>query len=198
LYPHLRKASVSVDSEHLRWPRIQIVSRPHPHSFFRDGDDKRFTKVKVRPYLRSYLYAQVDASGETFVVTVTSGITDLLGAQPPALPFPALTPRPQNHRLELQKLFATNTRPSRTSTTASFSTAVGLSYTFAPVVLPAPTDSKKLAFTVPSAAADELGGSEWDADGVAQRAREGTLAVFVTDNSASVQVRAHPPPARSR
>lgn len=69
---------------------------PHPHAFYRDGEDKRFTKVEVSPQetnqlkpSRSYelqishnnLYLQVDASAgkDKLVGKVTSGIIDLLG-----------------------------------------------------------------------------------------------------------------------
>ena len=48
-YAHLSKAFITV--EQLRWSRIEVpglsTSGRHPHSFYRDGDDKRFTKVEV-------------------------------------------------------------------------------------------------------------------------------------------------------
>lgn len=49
-YEHLHKAFVTV--EKLRWARIPIVNefepvKLHPHSYFRDGDDKRFTSVEA-------------------------------------------------------------------------------------------------------------------------------------------------------
>jgi urate oxidase len=65
--------------------------RLHPHSFYRDGDDKRITKVEVclnkprdsqlRSLNLSRLLRQVDASAgkDKLVGKVTSGIADLLG-----------------------------------------------------------------------------------------------------------------------
>ena len=67
-----------------------------------------------------------------------------------------------------------------------FSTSVDLSYTFAPVPLTAPADEKKLDFAVPAPSAD-LTGSAWDGVATAARARQVTLDVFATDESASVQ-----------
>jgi len=160
-YPHLHKAAVTI--EQLRWSRIPIGTQPHRHSFYRDGDDKRFTKVEVN----------VSNGRDTFVATVTSGITDLLVLKSTGSSF-------QNFiRDEYTTLPEVNDR--------IFSTAVDLSYTFAPITLPTPTDDKKLVFTIPSTPADGLAGGVWDANGVAQRAREGTLEVFATDDSASVQ-----------
>ena len=40
--------------EKLRWTRISTSEQPtvgHPHSFFRDGEDKRVTSVQVNRYL---------------------------------------------------------------------------------------------------------------------------------------------------
>ena len=51
-YAHISKAFVTI--EQLRWTRIFIKGdKPaddngHPHSFFRDGNDKRVVKVEVR------------------------------------------------------------------------------------------------------------------------------------------------------
>jgi urate oxidase len=66
------------------------------------------------------------------------------------------------------------------------STSVDLTYTFAPLSLSAPSDAKKLEFTIPGGFA---AGSVWDADNVAIRARNSTLDIFALDESASVQVR---------
>lgn len=65
------------------------------------------------------------------------------------------------------------------------STAIDVSYTFAPFDVTAPTDEKKLEFTV--AADVELEGGVWDPE-VSERARNVTMKVFADDESASVQV----------
>lgn len=65
-YAHISKAFVTV--EQLRWTRIRItgenpsVDTDHPHSFLRDGNDKRLVKVEVRMFnllimgSRNYLF----------------------------------------------------------------------------------------------------------------------------------------------
>ena len=70
-----------------------------------------------------------------------------------------------------------------------FSTSVDLTYTFADIALPSPTDAKKFDFVVPvQKGADGYAGSVWDED-VPARARAATLETFAVDESASVQVR---------
>lgn len=66
-YSHLHKAFITV--EQLRWSRIPVDGREHPHSFMRDGDEKRIVSVEI------------DASGgkDKLVAKVTAGISDLLG-----------------------------------------------------------------------------------------------------------------------
>lgn len=44
-YAHLHKAFVTV--EQLRWQRVSVDGKPHSHSFWRDGDEKRITTVEV-------------------------------------------------------------------------------------------------------------------------------------------------------
>jgi urate oxidase len=44
-YAHIHKVHVKI--EQLRWKRILIDGEEHPHSFYRDGDDKRVVKVVV-------------------------------------------------------------------------------------------------------------------------------------------------------
>ena len=64
--------------EQLRWARISVgtgagtdVSQgAHPHSFWRDGDDKRTTKVVV----------DATKGKDEMTASVVSGINDLLGA----------------------------------------------------------------------------------------------------------------------
>lgn len=52
-YAHLNKAFITI--EQLRWQRIPIAQgegqtpKDHPHSFYRDGDEKRTVDVEVRP-----------------------------------------------------------------------------------------------------------------------------------------------------
>ena len=42
-YPHITTAHVSIISH--RWTRMTVNSEPHPHSFFRDGAEKRLVTV---------------------------------------------------------------------------------------------------------------------------------------------------------
>lgn len=64
-----------------------------------------------------------------------------------------------------------------------------LTYEFAPIKIPAPTDEKKLEFIIPVQKGGEgYKGSIWD-DEVPIRARTATLETFALDESASVQVR---------
>jgi urate oxidase len=50
-YAHIHKVFITV--EKLRWTRITVGAEgqqeAHPHSFYRDGDDKRVTEVEVSP-----------------------------------------------------------------------------------------------------------------------------------------------------
>ena len=34
--------------QQLRWQRISVDGKEHPHSFWRDGDEKRVVDVEVR------------------------------------------------------------------------------------------------------------------------------------------------------
>ena len=58
-YAHISKAFVTI--EQLRWTRIRIKGdKPfddngHPHSFHRDGNDKRVVKVEVSNFNRIYV-----------------------------------------------------------------------------------------------------------------------------------------------
>ena len=171
---------------------------PHPHSFFRDGDDKRITKVEVSPktdsnyFYKIFIKSQVDASAgrDKLIGKVTSGISDLLGECPP--------PNEKNTsliRLDVVVLKSTgsafeNFYKDEFTTLIPvndriFSTSVDLSYTFTAVPLTTPADEKKLDFHVPEGS--EIVGGAWDGDDVADRARKVTLEVFATDESASVQ-----------
>ena len=53
-YAHISKAFVTI--EQLRWTRIRIKDdNAHPHSFHRDGNDKRVVKVEVSNFDRFYV-----------------------------------------------------------------------------------------------------------------------------------------------
>ena len=69
-----------------------------------------------------------------------------------------------------------------------FSTSVDLLYTFAPFEITAPKDEKRLDFEREQIAGAS-GLEAWEGTKVSERAREITLSVFATDESASVQVR---------
>ena len=44
-YPHIHTAHISI-TQH-RWTRMTIDGKPHPHSFFRDGTEKRIAEADV-------------------------------------------------------------------------------------------------------------------------------------------------------
>lgn len=162
-YAHIHKAFITI--EKLRWTRISVgpdgQEQQHPHSFYRDGDDKRTTKVEV----------DASAGKDKLVGKVTSGIADLLVLKTSGSAFENFI------KDEYTTLVPVNDR--------IFSTSVDLSYTFSPVPLSAPKDEKKHDFAVPEGA--DLVGGAWDGEGVAEKARKITLEVFATDESASVQ-----------
>ncbi|KAF7969942.1 hypothetical protein HWV62_25474 [Athelia sp. TMB] len=159
-YAHIHKAFITV--EQLRWARISVDGAPHPHAFWRDGEDKRVTSVEV----------DASAGKDKLVGRVTSGISDLLVLKSSGSAFENF------YTDEFTTLVPVSDR--------IFSTAVDLSYTFAPVPLTAPADEKKVEFAVPEETAELVGGA-WDGVGTAARARAATLDVFATDESASVQ-----------
>lgn len=72
-----------------------------------------------------------------------------------------------------------------------FSTSVDLTYTFAPISIPAPADGEGKVFDAPLKG-DAAKGTPWDGDALAASAREVTLEVFALDESASVQVCVRP------
>ncbi|KZS92566.1 uricase [Sistotremastrum niveocremeum HHB9708] len=65
-YPHIHKAFV--DIEKLKWSRIVVDGKPHPHSFTRDGDEKVIVNVEV----------DATKGKDALVATVKSGIKELL------------------------------------------------------------------------------------------------------------------------
>ncbi|PCH42707.1 uricase [Wolfiporia cocos MD-104 SS10] len=161
-YAHIHKAFVTI--EKLRWARIPVAegveaAKPHPHAFYRDGDDKRIAKVEI------------DGTGgkDKLVAKVTSGITDLLVLKSTGSAFENFV------RDEYTTLVEVNDR--------IFSTSIDLSYVFAPFAVPAPQDEKKLGLGLGDAAQ----GTGWDGEAVAEAARKITLETFATDESASVQ-----------
>ncbi|KAJ7785155.1 hypothetical protein DFH07DRAFT_864385 [Mycena maculata] len=160
-YAHIHKAFVSV--EQLRWSRIPVEGEQgateHPHAFIRDGDDKRIVKVEV----------DASAGKDKLVASVTAGISDLLVLKTTESAFTNFVRDKYTTLKEVDDRI--------------LSTSIDLTYTFAPVALPSPTDAALEEFVLP---ADLAPGSVWDA-AVPARARTATLALFAADNSASVQ-----------
>ena len=66
-YAHIHKAFVTL--EQLRWTRIMVDGEPHPHSFLRDGEERRIVKVLV----------DGSQGKDRLVGNVSAGINDLLG-----------------------------------------------------------------------------------------------------------------------
>ncbi|KIM58394.1 hypothetical protein SCLCIDRAFT_1218763 [Scleroderma citrinum Foug A] len=130
-YSHINKALVTV--EKLRWSRIPVgvagQERPHPHSFIRDGEDKRTAAVEVEKAVDGALTGKV-----------TGGIRDLLVLKSTGSSFTEFV------RDEYTTLVEVDDRV--------FSTSVDLSYTYSLFAIPFPTDAKKLAFEVPREVAD--------------------------------------------
>ncbi|KAF9650233.1 uricase [Thelephora ganbajun] len=159
-YAHIHKAFVTI--EQLRWARITVDGKPHNHSFLRDGDERRIVKV------------QVDGSQgkDKLVGNVSAGISDLLVLKSTGSAFENFI------RDEYTTLVEVDDR--------IFSTSVDLLYTFAPFEITAPKDEKKLDFGKEQIKG-EGGLAAWEGIKVGESAREITLSVFATDESASVQ-----------
>ncbi|KAL4062190.1 hypothetical protein V8B97DRAFT_2088634 [Scleroderma yunnanense] len=130
-YHHINKAFVTV--EKLRWSRIPVGAPgqefPHPHSFLRDGEDKRITAVEIEK-----------STDGALIGKVTAGITDLLVLKSTGSSFTGFI------RDEYTTLVEVDDR--------IFSTSIDLSYTYNPFTIRFPTDEKKLAFEVPKEVAD--------------------------------------------
>lgn len=60
-YPHIHTAHVSIIQH--RWTRMEVEGKPHPHSFYRDGAEKRLVNADA-----------IEGKG----IEVRSGISDLL------------------------------------------------------------------------------------------------------------------------
>ncbi|KIJ14394.1 hypothetical protein PAXINDRAFT_169779 [Paxillus involutus ATCC 200175] len=169
-YAHIHKAFITI--EQLRWSRITVSDeeKPHPHSFIRDGDDKRIVEVVLEK-----------EDGVEITGKVSAGISDLLVLKSTGSAFEGFI------RDEYTTLVEVSDR--------IFSTSVDLTYTFSPLSIPLPRDPALLDFNVPKylvfdrqgGVVGEGKGGVWDALGVAERARTATLDVFATDESASVQ-----------
>ncbi|KAH7910519.1 hypothetical protein BJ138DRAFT_1087529 [Hygrophoropsis aurantiaca] len=161
-YAHIHKSFVTI--EKLRWSRIPVGAdgqeAPHPHAFIRDGADKRVVDVEI----------DASAGKDKIIAKVTSGIADLLVLKSTGSAFSGYI------RDEYTTLVEVDDR--------ILSTSVDLTYTFAPFNIAAPTDAKKLEFSVPGQISP---GSVWDGEEVAERARKATLDIFALDESASVQ-----------
>jgi len=73
-YEHLKKAFV--DIEQLKWSRINVDGKPHPHSFTRDGEDKRTVSVVVDGTEgKDKMLASVSAGMKDLLVLKTTGST---------------------------------------------------------------------------------------------------------------------------
>ncbi|KAH8094471.1 uricase [Cristinia sonorae] len=155
-YPHIHKAFVSV--EKLRWKRIEVDEKEHPHAFFRDGEDLRVTSVEI----------DGTQGKDKLVAKVTSGIKGLLVLKSTGSAFENFI------RDEFTTLVEVNDR--------IFSTSIDLSYTFSPFPISI-TDGNSGEVS----AVDDGKGTPWDGESVAELARKVTLEVFAKDESASVQ-----------
>lgn len=113
-YSHIHKAYVTI--EQLRWRRIPVGGQDHKHSFYRDGDDKRTTRVEI----------DASAGADKMVAKITSGLADLLVIKTTGSAFENFI------RDEYTTLAEVGDR--------IFSTSVDLQYTFSPL----PIDPTKL------------------------------------------------------
>ncbi|KAJ4471195.1 hypothetical protein C8R41DRAFT_969163 [Lentinula lateritia] len=159
-YAHIHKAFVEI--EQLCWSRIVVGKdcKPHRHSFFRDGDEKRIVKVEID-----------GTTGKNKIqARVSAGVNDLLVLKSSGSSFSS------SIRDEYSLLKEVDDR---------FSTSVDQNYTFAPISISLLKDEDKLVIIIP--ALDKAkAGSVGDAT-VLDRARTITLKVFAEDESASVQ-----------
>jgi urate oxidase len=60
-YKHIHTANIDIIQH--RWTRMTIDGKPHPHSFYRDGDEKRVVQARI-----------IEGKG----IEIRSGISDLL------------------------------------------------------------------------------------------------------------------------
>ncbi|KAF9064990.1 uricase [Rhodocollybia butyracea] len=115
-YAHIHKAFV--DIEQLRWSRISVGKdgKPHPHSFLRDGDEKKVVKVEV----------DATAGKDGIQARVSAGLSDLLVLKSTGSSFTSFI------RDEYTLLKEVDDR--------IFSTSIDLTYTFASISIPPPKD----------------------------------------------------------
>ncbi|RDX44681.1 uricase [Lentinus brumalis] len=165
-YAHLNKAFITI--EQLRWQRVPIsqgagqTPKPHSHSFYRDGDEKRTVEAEI----------DATAGKDKITARVTSGLKDLLVLKSTGSAFENFV------RDEYTTLVEVNDR--------IFSTSIDLTYTFKPISIPKPADGEGKVFDAP-VTGDAAKGTPWDGDALAASTREVTLEVFALDESASVQ-----------
>ncbi|KXN82111.1 Uricase [Leucoagaricus sp. SymC.cos] len=170
-YAHIHKAHV--DIEQLRWTRIEVPGEQkdveeHSHAFWRDGEEKRTVSVVV----------DATAGKDKLTVSVSAGISGLLGDLPPVLKSTG-SAFEDFYRDEFTTLVPVDDR--------IFSTSVDLVYKFKPFAVTATKDEKKFEFDIPiKASAEGYDGSVWD-ESIPVKARKATLEVFALDESASVQ-----------
>ncbi|THH14229.1 hypothetical protein EW146_g6082 [Bondarzewia mesenterica] len=161
-YAHIHKAFITV--EQLRWARIgENEGKGHTHSFWRDGDEKKFVKVEV----------DATKGKEALVGKVEAGLRDLLVLKSTGSAFESFV------RDEYTTLVDVDDR--------IFSTSIDLTYTFKPFAIQAPKDEKKLEFGASNVGDAAKDGAPWDGDNATALARNITLDVFANDESASVQ-----------
>ena len=138
----------------------------------------RYVRPLTRESHASLIYVtllvQIDATAgkDKIVAHVTSGLRDLLVLKSTGSAFENFV------RDEYTTLMEVNDR--------IFSTSIDLTYTFAPLAIPAPADGQGKVFDAP-VSGDAAKGTAWDGDALAAAARGITLEVFATDESASVQ-----------
>ncbi|KAE9395184.1 uricase [Gymnopus androsaceus JB14] len=135
-YAHIHKAFVEI--EQLRWSRISVGKdgKPHPHSFIRDGEEKRTAKAEI----------DATAGKDKIQAHVSAGINDLLVLKSTGSSFTSFI------RDEYTLLKEVDDR--------IFSTSVDLNYTFASFSVPPPKDEKKLDLIVPALDQAEPGKDE--------------------------------------
>ncbi|KAJ3807628.1 uricase [Lentinula lateritia] len=110
-YAHIHKAFVDIAQP--RWSRIVVGKdrKPHPHSFFRDGDEKRTMKVEI----------DGTAGKDKIQAHVSAGVNDLLVLKSSGSSFTSFIRDEYTYTL----LKEVDDR--------IFSTSVDLNYTFAPI-----------------------------------------------------------------
>ncbi|TFY77863.1 hypothetical protein EWM64_g6148 [Hericium alpestre] len=158
-YAHLHRAYITV--QQLRWARIDESGAPHTHAFWRDGDEKKVVRAEIEKLAAGKLTARVAA-----------GLSDLLVLKTTGSAFENFV------RDEFTTLLEVSDR--------IFSTSVDLTYRFKPLTINVGGAGDGLELLEEWVEGREKG-SAWDGEEVAKAARQTTLEVFATDESASVQ-----------